>query len=71
MSIVKVEVGNLPEVYVLLEKLNKAGYSKDDFSWEYKNHIREFSFDSAPQEPRHVVFTFVDDAVACWFKLLT
>jgi hypothetical protein len=74
MTEVKIEIRNIPEAYSLLNKLTDAGYIKQqDFTWEIKNHIREFSFESgvAPQDPRHVIFTFVDPVVACWFKLAT
>ncbi len=74
MTEVKIEIKNIPEAYSLLNKLTDAGYVKQkDFTWEIKNHIRDFFFDSGmkPQEPRHVVFTFVDPSVACWFKLAT
>lgn len=70
MSEVRVDVNNINEAYALLDKLSKAGYSKpNDYTWEYKSHIREFSFDKVEQEPRHVLFSFNDPQVAFWFRL--
>lgn len=69
MTPVKINVDGISDAYKLLDKLTEAGYGKSDYIWEYKNHIRSFSFDSAPPEPRHVIFSFVDPAVAFWFKL--
>jgi hypothetical protein len=74
MNEVTIEIKNIPEAYSLLNKLTEAGYIKQqDFTWEIKNHIRVFLYDAdmKTQEPRHVVFTFVDPSVACWFKLAT
>lgn len=69
MTPVRIDVDGISDAYVLLDKLKNAGYDKNDYTWEYKNHIRSFSFDPAPPEPRYVIFNFVDPAVACWFKL--
>jgi hypothetical protein len=70
MTSVKVDVDGIVDAYLLLDKLKEAGYDKSDYTWEYKNHIRSFCFDTEPAEPRHVIFNFVDPAVACWFRLL-
>lgn len=71
MTPVRIDVDGITDAYALLDKLKSAGYDRDDYTWEYKNHIRSFSFDPEPVEPRHVIFNFVDPAVACWFRLIT
>jgi hypothetical protein len=72
MNEVHVDVEGLNDAYKLIDKLTEAGYSnQQDFTWEYKNHIREFSFDQPVVKQRSVTFCFSDPLVACWFKLIT